>query len=598
MLVKVRTKNRIPFELPTQNFRFQLTPELHTLLYSHPKESAQLQEEYRCFSSEDLLQFVIENGGHMAFLKLILKKIVTQPPPSDQTCYYRLIRDTFQLVKTRKAIRLISEALLKKQPDLSLPMLMRTAVYFGKCGLVKLLLKYKLADPNYVYSKHVSLLTLAVSNVQSADHMPDPQGEKRVIGDTGIIKALLDAGARVDGTAPVGTHCTPLLWCMRTKRSRLPLTKKLKVVKQLLDAGANVNARTPWGHTALVTAIYRTKSVRLCGLLLDAGANTDGSLQAALYTDVNYNLLRLLLQHGARLEPRAEEHRNPVLYLFGSGCKKPLPKLKLLHEHGCSLRHALRLAVYCDIHCFKEVADYILQFECIHERDEVEPGFLDMEMSYTKPLLECALKQAGTYDYVTRERSTLRRHRSLLHLLQLLLQHGVNINETTGKKGILAVAAKYQTYMIPHLIQTGVDLQRDSPKSAMHYLLQKMRNQSEIRAYYYSEEEYKYYIQLLLDHGFTMTEQCLSDSRFECLAISQFVEYKFQSYFRQLFRRLVLPLIPVQASRVKLKDVNFVAQMVQAKYSGETATSDFQSLLRQKFGVDSLTRQQLKEWTG
>lgn len=598
MLVRVRSENRLPYDLPALNFRFQLTPDLGEMIYSHPKDSEELRHKYRCFSNEDLLHFVIENGGHMEFLKLILKKADF----GDSGSYYRLARDTFQLVKSRKAIRLISRALLRKKPDLNLAMMMRNAVYYGKRSLIQLLLKYNMADPNHMYMNHVSLLTLAVSNVSSADHFPNQQADKRVVGDTRIIKTLLAAGAHVDGTAP-GRHGSPLMWCIRTRRRRLSLHKKLKVIKLLLEAGADVNIQDRYTWSPLVRAIYSTKSMRVCSLLLEAGAQVNDTrfpaLEAALDANVSYNLLRLLLQHGASLDeiPAAtRDHNNPLLFLFYYSERLTAPallrRLKLLHEWGVSLRHALRLAVYCDVHCFKEIADYVLQFEDLDDRLEEQP--VQFEPCLTSPLLECALREAGRAYYGTREMAGLQpRTSNLLYLLQVLVEQGVNINETTGKKGILAVAAKYHTFMIPHLLEAGVDLQKDRLKSAMFYLVRKMKDQSDIRTYYYSAEEYKHYIQLLLNHGFVMTEQHFYDRDINCLAITQFVEYKFQNYFRQLFRRLVLPHIPVQASRVKLKDVDFVAQMVQAKYSN---TVNVQPLLRQKFGVDSLSSQELLEW--
>jgi ankyrin repeat protein len=138
------------------------------------------------------------------------------------------------------------------------------------------------ADPNAQSIGGVTALSLAITK-----------------GNPEIVRALLGGGADPNVRDPEGV---PLL--IKACRSRY--NQVHEVVRTLLEFGADVNATDNSGVTALMRAVRRAHP-GLIGLLLDAGADLRGALEAAneipSFAPNRNEVLHLITAAKSRREP-------------------------------------------------------------------------------------------------------------------------------------------------------------------------------------------------------------------------------------------------------------------------------------------------------
>ena len=126
-------------------------------------------------------------------------------------------------------------------------------------------------------------------------------------GKTDTVRLLLNRGAKVDARGMLGR--TALMWAA--------LNDNAETARVLLDAGANVNSTpNPNQDTILAGAAYRN-NFQLVRLLLDRGAKLDPgpglmtALGAAAWGN-NPQMLELILGRGAPLETHGQEGRTAL----------------------------------------------------------------------------------------------------------------------------------------------------------------------------------------------------------------------------------------------------------------------------------------------
>jgi len=165
---------------------------------------------------------------------------------------------------------------------------------------------------------------------------PDAKGATALIraagsGHVELVGRLLAWGASVDCTAHSGVTC--LFAAVNAKQD--------VVVQMLLDHGVPVDQRVPGAGTPLILAVARGLP-KLARLLLQQGADSnavDDQGMTVMHVaaqfafdhpgnEVAYELLELLLKHGARLDARNAAGQDALLVLLGA-CVKPGAARKL-----------------------------------------------------------------------------------------------------------------------------------------------------------------------------------------------------------------------------------------------------------------------------
>ncbi|MBL4571613.1 MAG: ankyrin repeat domain-containing protein [Gammaproteobacteria bacterium] len=136
-----------------------------------------------------------------------------------------------------------------------------------------------------------------------------------------IVEALLSAGADVN--ACDSSESTPLMiFCQRFKRLN---DDKWDVLKLLLDAGADVNASDNRGVTALMNAVSDDCNLGLVRALLAVGADAHpeiceekgggSALVCANYRTSNIEILKILVNSGANINGSGEDGKTPLMRL-------------------------------------------------------------------------------------------------------------------------------------------------------------------------------------------------------------------------------------------------------------------------------------------
>lgn len=130
-------------------------------------------------------------------------------------------------------------------------------------------------------------------------------------GDSGRMKALLDAGADANAVDEEGT---PALM-------NAALYAGAGQMKILLERGAKVNAKNRAGATALIWAAGDGEKARL---LVAAGADVNAqsmpgrtALQIAAAAANGASTVRLLLDEGAKVDARDQIEPMPMLFTGG-----------------------------------------------------------------------------------------------------------------------------------------------------------------------------------------------------------------------------------------------------------------------------------------
>jgi uncharacterized protein len=132
------------------------------------------------------------------------------------------------------------------------------------------------------------------------------------VGDVDRVRELLNSGAPLEGRQ---SGYTPLL----TASSNL----KADVVKLLLDAGADVNATTPLGESALFPPSRRGR-VDIVRDLLEAGANPNiqdesGMTALMIAAAQGQGVVRLLLESGASPKVVDKDGWSPLMWAAAHG---------------------------------------------------------------------------------------------------------------------------------------------------------------------------------------------------------------------------------------------------------------------------------------
>lgn len=154
-------------------------------------------------------------------------------------------------------------------------------------------------------------------------------------GHTALVRALLDAGARVDG---LGGAMPPL--------AAAAVRGHTAVVQLLLRAGADPDAAGANGHAALMNAV-KTNRLAVATVLLAAGADTrvvdrvgDNLLTVCVEAD-QVAMLALLLQHGVQPD-MADSNGLSALY-WAEFLKKPVLAGMLREAGADSARRKARV---------------------------------------------------------------------------------------------------------------------------------------------------------------------------------------------------------------------------------------------------------------
>jgi len=144
-------------------------------------------------------------------------------------------------------------------------------------------------------------------------------------GDWEVVEVLIAAGADVN--AKDDTGYTPLHWTTRESwdpdegkhyiAGPFDPQRKLHVARLLVEHGARVNAAGAFGGQTPLFDAART-NVELTRFLLDSGASADARTSdgyAPLHQAMNSEVVRLLIEHGAKVNARdVWEHRTPLYF--------------------------------------------------------------------------------------------------------------------------------------------------------------------------------------------------------------------------------------------------------------------------------------------
>lgn len=166
----------------------------------------------------------------------------------------------------------------------------------------------------------------------------DEKGQTALIaagkfGRVEVVKKLLKAGARVDGTDELN-EATALIWVAsnvtkKGARYRPPMQDKLQVAQLLIRAGANVNAQNAWGGTALQWAAD-AGNLEIAQALVKEGAKVDLAdhdgltplMASANYEGPNFlKIVQLLIQSKASVGLTNKRGDTALHYAAGNNFK-------------------------------------------------------------------------------------------------------------------------------------------------------------------------------------------------------------------------------------------------------------------------------------
>ena len=156
------------------------------------------------------------------------------------------------------------------------------------------------------------------------------------VGDTATVRALIDAGARVD--AAHGDGATALHWAAHRD--------DLEAAGLLIEAGADVNAANALGATPLWLAA-KNGSAPMVERLLEAGANPNVSLRMgetplmSAARSGSAAAVELLLAHDADVNA-AERERGQTALMWGAAQQHP-EVVRLLVDRGADLHARTRV---------------------------------------------------------------------------------------------------------------------------------------------------------------------------------------------------------------------------------------------------------------
>ena len=232
------------------------------------------------------------------------------------------------------------------------------------------------------------------------------------LGNLGEVKSLLENGVNVDTLN--SSKETPLYLASKAGHTR--------IVKLLLEHGANPNAKKYCGKTPLIAAC-KYKYINTAKLLLKYGANVNDILNENITPlfeaccgydaamDANFNLVKLLLDHGADADP--QPLKNGATPLSKAVENISYKTAILLLEHGAKPNNDT-----CE-------NMPILNYLCnsIYTPEEYEAEKLR--------LIEALLQHGADVDYFSKCYATplfLACRCNNIDVVKLLLEYGANVN--------------------------------------------------------------------------------------------------------------------------------------------------------------------------
>ena len=266
---------------------------------------------------------------------------------------------------------------------------------------------------------HRNVLEMAIDLNNMSDSGPH-------IENVPLVKALLDAGARVDGTTSK-RHTTPLMTAV--------LRSDLKTVRLLIEHGANPLARDDQGALPIH---YLRWGIEIEKLLVAHGndvnaADKDGwtPLMWVLYGGGDMQIIRSLIAHGANVNARSKDGHSPLLWATQIG-KREAIQLFLAHGavvnvHGRDGTTPLNNAARASVETVKLLVGHGANIEAVDNEGDT-------------PLISSLYSPDGSY----------------LDNVKVLIRHGADVNHR-NKAGDtpLSIAKKSKYSAIVKLLEAA-----------------------------------------------------------------------------------------------------------------------------------------------